>query len=522
MAGERWTVPALIARWARAQPDKPFVVADGHVLTYGELDTVTELVAAQLLSAGLTKGSRVGLMMPNGTEWAVAALGVARCGAVLVPLSTLLRPPELEAQLRISGVEHLIVVPSFRGRDYTGDLATISPSLVPGDGVLFDAVLPRLRSITVWTEPPGDPGRVPPAVVHAAEASVRPADDLAIIFTSGSSGQPKGVIHTHGGALGATEAGLGIRCLGPDDRLYIPMPFFWVGGLGTGLLSVLLCGATLVSEAQPEPERTLRLLASAGVTLFRGWPDQAAALAAHPQFAGTDLGSLRDGSLDALLPEHRRGAHGARAPLLGMTETFGPYSGAPLDRDLPAGKEGSCGQPFADVDVRIVGVETRHPVAPGSPGEILVRSPNLMRGICGRLRSDVFTVDGFYPTGDLGRLDADGYLYYDGRLDDMFKVKGASVYPSEVEEVLNGLPSVRRAVVVDVVDGTVVHVAAAVVSRMGATCAAEELEREARSKLSSFKVPTRWAIIDAGDLPITATGKVDRARLRGLFSSPGS
>jgi len=520
---DRLTVPALIRRWSGSWPQKPFMVTDERVLTYGELDEATRGVAARLVGGGITKGCRIGLLMPNGADWAVVALGVSRAGAVLVPLSTLLRPPELEAQLRTAGVEHLIVVPRFRGRDYLADLVTISPRLVPRATPLFDEILPRLRSITVWAEavPADDEGaaEVPPGLVEAVETSVRPADDLVIIFTSGSRGAPKGVIHTHGGALAATAAGLAVRCLGPDDRLYIPMPFFWVGGYGTGLLSVLACGATLISEAQSEPERTLRLLERTRVTLFRGWPDQAATLAAHPSFTDADLTSLRDGSLEAILPMSKRSVPGARAPLLGMTESFGPYCGARLDRDLPRGKEGSCGRPFAGVEVRVVDVETSEAVEAGATGEIQLRGPNLMRGICGRLRSEVFTLDGFYPTGDLGRLDEDGFLFLDGRRDDMFKVRGATVYPSEVEAVLNALPAVQRAFVVDVVDGGVVHVAAVVVPEDAGACTTGDLEREVRSRLSSFKIPTRWVIIEAGETPTTATGKIDKEGLRLLLTS---
>ena len=270
-----------------------------------------------------------------------------------------------------------------------------------------------------------------------------------IVFTSGSRGTPKGVIHTHGGALGATRAGLAVRGLGRGDRLYIPMPFFWVGGLGTGLLSALVAGATLITERQPEAAATLRLLERERVTLFRGWPDQAVAIAAHPDFASTDLSHLTPYSLPAVLPSPERGATGGRPNLLGMTESFGPYCADRLDRDLPSDKRGSCGRPFADVEVRVVDVESGGELPPGDTGEIQLRGPNLMRGICGRTRDVVFTADGFYPTGDLGYLDADGYVFFVGRRDDMFKVKGATVYPSEVEAALQSIPAVQRAVVVD-------------------------------------------------------------------------
>ena len=518
MSAERLTAAALVRRWADEQPDKAFVVNDDDVLTYGDLERETAAVAYRFASAGVGKGTRVGVLMPNGTQWPVVALGVARAGATVVPLSTLLRPPELAEQLRTAGVEHLVLVPTFRGREYLADLAVISPHLTPGTG-LFVATLPRLRSITVWDEDGrGDPGQeVRPELVRALDAAVRPADDLAIIFTSGSRGRPKGVIHTHGGALGATEAGLGVRRLGREDRLYIPMPFFWVGGFGTGLLSVLVAGATLLTEAVPEPGRTLPFLERERVTLFRGWPDQAAALARDPRFADADLGSLRPGSLDAVLPAELRAAPGARANLLGMTESFGPYCGHRLDQPLPPGKEGSCGRAFEGIEIRIVDVETGAPLPADGLGEIQLRSPNLMRGICGRPRAEVFTDDGFYPTGDLGRLDADGYLFLTGRRDDMVKVRGATVYPSEVERALHSIPGVGRAFVVDVVRDGITAVAAAVVVATDTVLTVDDLEREARSRLSSFKVPTHWRLVTTDEVPVTTTGKVDKAGLQQLF-----
>ncbi|MDQ1432454.1 MAG: hypothetical protein QOF40_3056 [Actinomycetota bacterium] len=518
MSTERLTVPGLVRRWAQEQPDRRFVVTEDDALTYGELARRSADVASWFASLEVGKGTRVGVLMPNGTAWPVVAIGASRTGATLVPLSTFLRPPELAAQLHTAGVEHLVLVASFLSRDYVADLAEISPQLVAGTA-RFVEELPRLRSITVWDGdgPVVDDGTSRLPLVDALDAAVRPADDLAVVFTSGSRGRPKGVIHTHGGALGATAAGLDARRLGRDDHLYIPMPFFWVGGFGTGLLSTLVAGATLLTEARPDPERTLPFLERERVSLFRGWPDQAAALARDRRFAAADLSSLRAGSLDAVLPADLQAAPGTRANLLGMTESFGPYCGERLDQTLPPGKEGSCGRAFAGVELRIVDLDAGTPVGPGAVGEIELRGPNLMRGICGRTRAETFTEDGFYPTGDLGRLDADGYLFLTGRRDDMFKVRGATVYPSEIEAALRTIPGVGRALVADVERDGVTAVAAAVIPDGAAPITVDDLDREARARLSSFKVPTRWLVIAADDVPMMSTGKVDKAALQKLF-----
>lgn len=355
--------------------------------------------------------------------------------------------------------------------------------------------------------------------VDALAATVTPSDTLVIIFTSGSSGAPKGVIHSHGNAFGAVRAGLAARRIGTDTRLYLPMPFFWVGGFGAGILSALLAGATLITEAVPEPTQTLRLLEREQVTLFRGWPDQAEALARHVRDAGADLSTLRPGSLEALLPAELRNPPGARAKLFGMTETFGPYCGYPADTDMPESAWGSCGKPFPGMEVRIVDADAGAPVPAGAVGMVEVRGPHVMRGMCRRGREDLFTIDGFYPTGDLGHLDSDGFLFYHGRSDDMFKVSGATVYPGEVADTLRTIAGVDGVAVTNVVGPQGNAVGALVVCDTAAVTA-EDLRGSARALLSSFKVPTVWVLVPTPDaIPRGATGKVDVARLRAVLAA---
>jgi acyl-coenzyme A synthetase/AMP-(fatty) acid ligase len=288
------------------------------------------------------------------------------------------------------------------------------------------------------------------------------------------------------------------------------MPFFWVGGFGSGVLSALLAGATLVTEEIPRPEATLQLLERERVTLFRGWPDQAEALARHSGFVGTDLSALKPGSLEALLPPELRGETGARAKLFGMTESFGPFCGYSADTDMPRSAWGSCGRPFDGIQLRIVDPVTGQPVATGTVGMIQIRGPHTLRGICRRTREELFTPDGYYLTGDLGHLDDDGFMFYHGRSDDMFKVSGATVYPSEVEQALRSIADVENAFVTEVSGA----VGAAVIS----DATVEHLREAARKRLSSFKVPTVWLLVESDDdIPRGTTGKVDVRRLRALL-----
>jgi acyl-CoA synthetase (AMP-forming)/AMP-acid ligase II len=513
------TLPALLQRNREVHGAKPALVTQERAITHAELDHESRALAARLAAAGVGKGARVGLVLPNGIEWSVTAAAVWRVGGVLVPLSTLLRPPELEAQVHVAGVTHLVLARGFRGRAYLDDVEAIAPGITATthEGRRHPR-LPFLRA--VWCADDLAQATVEDALVDALEAAVRPADDFVVLFTSGSRGAPKGTVHTHGSALGAVASTLYARRVGPDDRLYIPMPFFWTGGLAAGLLSALVAGATLLTEAVPEPECTLELLVREHATLFRGWPDQAARLASHPRFATTDLSSLGPGSLPAVLPASQRPAPGARANLFGMTETFGPYCGARLDRDLPDGKRGSCGQPFDGIEVRIVDTDTGTTCAAGEIGEIRVRGRNVMRAICGQTRDQTFDVDGWYPTGDLGVLDADGYLWYRGRLDDMFKIKGATVYPAEVEAALRAVDGVQQAHVTNVSDECGADAVGALVV---SAAPLEQLVTVARERLSAFKMPRRWFVTDtADDVPMTATSKVDKRALQELLTRKGT
>lgn len=500
------TIDELVRSRAAEHGAKPAVIDPAARISYRELDTTTRDLAAVFIEAGVGKGTRVGLIMPNGVRWVLVAIALARIGAVLVPLSTLLRTGELAAQLRTASVRFLVSVEEFRARRYLDDLQSVPPLDLPALRHVWPA--DRLARATA-----GDGAR---RMVEAMPDTITPADPLVIMFTSGSSGTPKGVIHSHGSALGAVRSGLAARCITPDTRLYLPMPFFWVGGYGSGILSALLAGATLVTEEIPRPETTLRLLEAERVTLFRGWPDQAEALARHAEAVGADLSALRPGSLEALLPPQRRAQPGARATLFGMTEAFGPYCGYAADTDMPPSAWGSCGKPFPGMEVRIADTDNE-PVPPGSVGEIQIRGPHTLRGISGRSREELFTPDGFYPTGDLGHLDDDGFLFYHGRSDDMFKVSGATVYPGEVERALRAIAGVQNAYVTNVTGAQGERVGAAVVCDGELT--ADQLRQSARELLSAFKVPTVWVVLESDDdVPRGATGKIDTKGLREMLA----
>jgi acyl-CoA synthetase (AMP-forming)/AMP-acid ligase II len=197
--------------------------------------------------------------------------------------------------------------------------------------------------------------------------------------------------------------------------------------------------------------------------------------------------------------------------LFGMTESFGPYCGYQADTDMPRSAWGSCGKPFEGMEVRIVDPDDGQPLPTGAVGMIQIRGPHVMRGICRRSREELFTADGYYPTGDLGHLDEEGFMFYHGRSDDMFKVSGATVYPSEVEQALRAIDGVDSAFVTEVSGA----VGAVVIS----DSTVDQLRAAARKLLSAFKVPTVWLVLESdADVPRGTTGKVDVRKLRGMLA----
>jgi acyl-CoA synthetase (AMP-forming)/AMP-acid ligase II len=509
-----------------AHADHEFVVAtrgDGTTerITYGEADVRSCDLARRLLAAGVGKATRVGLLAPNGPDFAVGVLAAARIGAVIVPINTLFQPRELAWVLRHSDVHTLLTVPSILGKDCLDRIEADVPGLTTTSGV--DAAplqvpdFPFLRHIAVlsdaarpWTSTLDT--ACDEAMLAGAEGSVTESDDLAVIYTSGSMAEPKGVIHTHGALLRHAHFIAFEHGWTSTDRVYVPMAFFWVGGLVFGFLGPLQLGVTILTEHRFDAGDVLAFLSRERVTYATGWAHVGPALANHPDFPNTDLSTLREGYQQILLPPERRTPDPTlRVAQLGMTETCSSHTWWPPHEQLPEEKRGSLGQTGPGFEHKIVD-EAGATVPVGTVGEICVRGAALTRGMVGRQRADVFDEEGWYHTGDAGCFDNDGHLYFAGRTDDMIKTAGANVSPVEVEGVLVGMPEVREAYVVGVPDpdrGAIVT--GVVVTARGATISPEELTTRCRAQLAAYKVPKRWEIVPTADpLPYTTTNKIDR------------
>jgi acyl-CoA synthetase (AMP-forming)/AMP-acid ligase II len=529
------TVPAFLAQVTKQYGDQPLILLGDRRITYAEAERASARVARGLLARGYGKGSRVAVLAPNGPDWVVWWLAVTRIGAVMVPLNTFYKPRELGYVLHHSDAAALVTVARLQSNDYLERLETCAPGLAGQRGALYARELPHLRHVFVsggagdrsWTEPitaleaaadaaPAIDG----AFLAEVEACVTSSDPMLVIYSSGSTADPKGAVHSQGAPLRHACNTNQFRDFEPNDRIFSPMPFFWVGGFVFNLLAAMHAGAFLLCEEIFEPGATLALLERERATVASGWPHYSKALAEHPSIASRDLSSIRTGNLYAVLPGSARPIDPElRSNSLGMTETCGPHTYDRMDVDLPERLRGSFGHAVPGVEHKIVDPDTGATLPPGEVGEICVRGYSLMLGLYKQEREDVFDRDGYYHTGDAGYFDSDGVLYFKARLGEMIKTAGANVTPREVEVVIETFPEVVSAFVVglpDPVRGQ--SVAAAVVLKRGAALDAGTARARLREQLSSYKVPRHWFFAAAAELPFTDSGKIDKRRLAALLA----
>jgi acyl-CoA synthetase (AMP-forming)/AMP-acid ligase II len=520
------SIPEILAqRWS--MPYGVFVVGPNFALTFAEADATSARLAGQLLGAGIGKGTRIGILCGNSPAWVVWWLAAARIGALTVPLSTFSPGRELIRIVTHADLGALVTAPSFLDTDLTVRLEEGLEGLAGSQPGLSPEIAPYLRWIHVDGPLPPVWSRSLPAplsrlMVDAAEEQVVPADSLVIISTSGSTAAPKSIVHTHGSLLRHAALLAGLRGLQPSDRLYCPMPFFWVGGLTTSLLYALTSGCALVTQERFEPSEALELMERERVTLVQVWPNAARALAEDASFPQRDLSRVRGGTLPEALPMPLRPGTPGRYPgVFGMTETGGPHSD-PDDpyRPLPSEHRGTFGREVPGVARTVKDPRTGAGLGPGEVGELCVRGPFVMDQIYKMERHKVFDPDGWYATGDLCSIDGDGLLRFHGRASSMIKTGGANVAPREVEEVLERHHGVGKAFVMGVPsERRGEEVVAAVVPSDGVALDPPGLVAFVRSYLSPYKIPRQWLFIDDAELPLLSSGKVDLPSLKGRFNT---
>jgi acyl-CoA synthetase (AMP-forming)/AMP-acid ligase II len=430
----------------------------------------------------------------------------------------------------------LLTLPRFLNADYLERLEAAAPSLAKQKaGALHVRELPYLRDVIVfghaergWARPVRSleaAADANPAIdadfLREIESCVVPADALVVIYSSGSTADPKGAVHTHGTLIRHSFNLNSFRDLRMEDRIFSPMPFFWVGGLVYTLMSAMHVGAFMLCEEVFEPGETLSLLERERATVVAGWPHYSRAMLEHPTFRSRDLSSIRAGNLYEILPaELRPKDPELRSNSLGMTETCGPHTIDRMDVDRPESLRSSFGRPVPGVEHKIVDPQTGLPLPPGEVGEVCVKGYSLMQGLYKVEREDCFDRDGFYHTGDAGYFDADGVFFFKARIGDMIKTAGANVTPREVEIVMESQPEVRSAFVVGVPDPVRgQNVAAAAILKAGRQLGADALRERLRAELSAYKVPRHFFFYRDGELPFTDTGKIDKKKLAVILAA---
>lgn len=478
---------------AARTPRKVALQWQGEAITYADLAARIERRAAAFVRQGIGRGDRVAILAYNCPEYIEALFACARLGAILVTLNWRLAPPEWAYILDHSGAKLLL---------HDGEF----------DTALNTIATPRRANLEM---PPGEDG-VPPA-------AGAPDDPLLLVYTSGTTGKPKGAVHTAATLTANAAAGVDAHDMTADDRILTFLPMFHVGGMNNQTLPALSVGATVILQARFAPDAALAAIESARPTITLLVPAVMKAILDHPRWPLTDIASLRFAMAgSSVVPvELIRGFHRRGLPvgqIYGATET-GPVS-IVLKRADAMRKEGACGVPALGCAVRLVDDEGRD-VAPGQSGEVLIRAPNLMTGYW---RDEAATqsafLDGWYRTGDIGRQDSDGIYWVDERKKDMIISGGENIYPAELEAVLDSCPAVAESAVIARADAKWGEVpVAVVVKRPGASLSAAEVLALFHGRLARFKHPRDVVFVDR--LPRNVMGKVLRYQLRDSFGAGG-
>lgn len=524
--------PVFLRSLKERYASRELIVYEGRRLTYGDAAAQSARLARGMLASGISKGSRIGLLMPNSPDFVVAWLAAARIGAVIVPINTFYKSKELAFVLHHADIQVLLTADKLLHNDYLERLETSIPQLLEqthrGDtsNPLLLREFPFLRQIYVWGESSRpwscDQHHLLEAAdaldedyLRAVEDCVCPADLLTIVYSSGSTAAPKGAMHTQGSVIRHSYNLNHWRDIQTSDRIFSPMPFFWVGGLVFTLHCAMHQGCTLICEEVFNPEETLRLLESERATLVTGWPHYGTALANHASRAQRDLSAIRGGNIYPLLPPSIRPADPElRSNALGMTETCGPHSIDHMDIDLPQQMRGSFGRALAGVEHKIIDPDSGARLPVGADGEVCIRGYNVLQGLYKVEREDCFDADGFYHSGDSGHLNEDGFLFFKARLGDLIKTGGANVAPREVEIAIDEQPEVQCSYVVGLPHperGQ--ELVAAVILNAGQALDAATLRQRLKQELSVYKVPGKLFFCAKEDIPFTDSGKVDKRRL---------
>jgi len=508
--------------------DRPAIDFEGRTLGYRELAERSLQLARALVGAGVVKGARVAVHMSNRPEWVEAAFALGTIGAVLVPVNTFASREEFDFIVRHSDASFLLMQPTLANHRFLDDLLADHPAIADGvPGQLRCQSLPQLRGVAclgieenrggVWSRrdllDQGD--GVGAELVAALCDAVEPSDDAVIIYTSGTTARPKGVVHLQRAGVLQGWRFAELMRLGPDDRVFTTYPFFWTAGIAMSLLPTLASGGCLLLQQVFEPGAALDLIESGRATAVHAWPHQQKALGEHPTAARRKLGSVRKVDFSApiaRLAGIERDVYGTGASY-GASETFTISSMIACDAPLEL-RNTTNGRPLPGMRVRIVDPESGARLPAGTEGEIAVKGVTFMRGYHKVLPELYLDADGFFRTQDAGSLDADGYLHWSGRLSNLIKTGGANVSPVEIQEALESHPQIKVGVPVGVGHPTLGEVIVlCAVPGEGAKLEEGEVRAFLRERLAAYKVPKRVLAFRADEISYTGNQKVQVAPL---------
>ena len=512
------TLPQLIQRAADCYGDKTAISDGEYQLSYRELDLSRRNWARAFLAAGLEKGDRIAIWAPNIPLWIMAAIGAQSVGGVLVPLNTRLKGAEAAYILRASGAKHLFTVGDFLDVSY--------PEL------LRDEALPELEQIVMlsgtadntvpWQTFLDGGSAVDEATVNAACEDVLPTDTLDVLFTSGTTGKPKGVVTSHGQNIrvfASWSATVGLRS---DDTYLIINPFFHSFGYKAGWMAAFIRGAKIIPVKSFDLDAVLALISREQVSMIPGPPTIYQSLLAHPDRDKYDLSSLRLAVTGAApvpvqLVEDMRNELGFEVVVTayGLTESCGVVSIC-RPQDSAERISHSSGRAMEGVEMKCVDVAGDE-VAPGTEGEIWCRGYNVMQEYLNNPTetNNTITQDGWLKTGDVGVMDVDGYVRITDRIKDMFIVGGFNCYPAEIENSLCSMTGVARAAVIGVPHERLGEVAKAyIVATAGVDLDEMAVLDWSRENMANYKCPR--SVVFLQELPINAGGKVLKGELRDM------
>lgn len=520
---QRLTFPDVLDELARARPRAVGVIDDLGRHTWLEISEEANRIARSLAALGARRGDRVAALLRNRALWLSTAVGAHRAGATYVPLNTWSTPRELHWTLRHTRASVLLAEEEFLGHRWAEDLAGIEPALRTAEpGRLAGDQLPDLRALAYTSgEHPGafswaeflSLGGARPAPAARCE----PEDPAFVLYTSGSSGQPKGVVLRHRNVLGNARNAALRRGIDASDRIWLGSPLFYGLGATNVLPLAMMAGATLVVQDRFKPEAALDAIEEHACTTYCGTSNMTRRIVESPAFrpdrvAGLTKGNTGIGPAERELVLVRMRVEGACVGY-GATETCGMcFVGNP--DDSVESKLTTCGHLMPEFEAVVVDPDTRRPLPAGEVGLLKVRGHIASEYLDNpEQNAEAFDADGFYWTGDLGSIDRHGYLRWQDRVKEMIKTGGINVSPAEVEQLLLMHPKVAEAYVLGVPDRVNGEVPAAFVVASGELDEAE-LRAHVGGLAARFKVPAHVVFRRAQDIPRTTSGKVAKQELK--------